>query len=300
MKTVAETLTNNSMNEVGLFLNGEIRDPSDMMTTDNYLGIYLHGVETPDTMGSEGTMFNWYTDNNALQDVDGGVYYIKVEQKDEFGHTNVVTKQINVIKSEEYVELKVFNSAGELVRTIRENKETEGSNISLRINEVMVIEKGGSNFIIKYAEGTDDFLQWDGLSNHGVSVSPGIYEMQVVVKTLGAEKVQASKSITVLNEGDEYLGEIQMHPNPVNTENQDSARITWAGAGEGDVRVSIYNMKGELVRELASKIETGYVDWDLKTQDNSSAAAGMYIIFVEAHNNEGYFDRKHIKAGLQR
>jgi len=300
VKTVAETLTNNSMGNVNFYLNGDMDRFTDTLTTDSHLGIYLPGVETPDTMGSPGSMFNWYSDNNALQTVDAGVYYVKVTQKDEFGHTNVVTRQIQIIKAEEFVELKVFNSAGELVRTIREHKKTEGSNISLRVNEVMIIEKGGSNFTIRYAEGTDDYLQWDGLSSHGVSVSSGVYELQVVVKTFGGQSVLASKSITVLNEGDEYLEDIQMHPNPVNTFNHSSARITWTGAGAGDVKVSIYNMKGELVRQFASKLETGYVDWDLKTQDNSSAATGMYIILVEAHNNEGYFDRKHIKAGVQR
>ena len=67
-------------------------------------------------MGLGYSDFYWYVDNDASQMLNSGLYYMKFEQKDEYGHSNIMIEEIHVIRVEEYVELNIFNSGGELVR----------------------------------------------------------------------------------------------------------------------------------------------------------------------------------------
>jgi len=60
-----------------------------------------------------------------------------------------------------------------------------------------------------------------------------------------------------------------------------------------NVRVRVYTMAGDLVRELAKKDPTsGNMDWDLKNQNGQEVASGIYIYHVlseEGYESKGHF-----------
>jgi len=268
-----------------------------MITNKEYLGIYLPGVETPETINEGGSVFIWDAKSDRGQYVKTGVYYIKVEEQDGYGHTNVVIKEITVMKEEEYVEVRIFNSAGELVRVIREEKEVP-EKVELGVDNVIPIEKGGAEIIIKYGDEPGDSVKWDGKNSEGIAVSSGTYEVQVITKDEKGIRVQASKTVIVLSEGKEVIGEVKVYPNPVKKGKGEKARVRWEAKGEGEVRIYIYNAAGELVRKVEGKVELGELEWDLKTGSGAMASQGNYICVIEARSKEGYSQRKIIKISI--
>ena len=60
--------------------------------------------------------------------------------------------------------------------------------------------------------------------------------------------------------------EIKIIPNPYVVENGNikGVKIIWSKIGMGDVKVKIYNIKGELIREIRDRIERKEVIWDIR------------------------------------
>ncbi len=268
------------------------------ITNKNLLEINLPGVETPQTIGQGGSVFIWDAKNDRGQVVKQGVYYIKVEEKDGYGHTNVLIKDIQVMKEEQYVEVRIFNSAGELVKVIREEKAQIPENIILGVENIIPIEKEGSDIIISYGGEPGANVKWDGRNEKGEVVSSGTYEVQIITKTEQGLKVQASKTVIILNEGKEFMKEIKVQPNPVEKSKVNKVKIGWESEGEGKVSIYIYNIAGELVRKIEGRLEAGGIEWDLKTGSGAVVSQGNYIMVIEGISKGGYVNRAKAKAAI--
>ena len=168
---------------------------SEVVTNKQVLEIFMGGLETPESIGTGHTVFEWGATNNAMQDITNGAYYIKIEQKDEYGHSNVLIKEIQVIKIEEYVEVNIYNSGGELVRVIKENRSSSTDRVSLKIDDMLIIDKNGSDLSLVYGEGVGEYIRWDGLNNQGKAVSSGTYEIQVIVKNVQGQTIGQAKRL---------------------------------------------------------------------------------------------------------
>ncbi len=307
VRTVAHTRTSAIAMEMKLVSNNT---ETEIVTSYYPLTIILPGVETPDSIGLGSTSFDWNTVTDGLQGIGNGIYYLKLEQKDEYGHINVLIEEIQVLRHEQYVELRVFNSAGELVRTIREQKPAKLSNVALKVicnnkaGEVVGINKDGTSQItVKYGEDTSDFIVWDGKNAAGMTVSSGTYEMQVIIVTPDGRSIQSSKSVIILNEGNNYLEEVKAYPNPYVGKSRSFITIAWKGKDNkipyGDAVISIYNAAGELIARLTEDASKLSVKWNMKTAGGDNVSQGYYICVVELKNNEGYLDRKWIKIAVK-
>lgn len=263
---------------------------------DNILNIYIPGVETPLTLGNGGTNFVWDITNNQSQFVNPGKYYIKVEETDEFGHVNVVIKDILVVRVEQYIELKVYNSAGELVRTIRDTASAVPELADLSsMGDIVIIENNGTPVNVKYGSNPGDFVQWDGKNEDGQVVAAGNYELQLSVKSEQGSITHTSKSVVVLREDKTYLDTFEIWPNPY-TEDAGSNPIifNWSckTAGEtGEVYIRVYNVAGELVKQIKTKLETATAAWDLKA-GLEHVSRGIYVAVISSVNEQGYRDMK--------
>ena len=77
----------------------------------------------------------------------------------------------------------------------------------------------------------------------------------------------------------------QNHPNPFNP----STRISFSLAQRGEVRITLYNVRGERVTVLMDEVRDagpGFVDWHGLDDRGAEVASGIYLYKVEAEGRE--------------
>ena len=303
VRFIGSSPTNNTINQIILSTGGQSNVT--LMTTQNPLSIYLPNVETPNNLGDGGTNFEWNSNNNANQTTGSGVYYIKFEELDMYGHTNVLIKEITVMVVQEYVEVCIFNSAGEKIKTIRDYKDVTNTKISLKVgkddNGQVYVVKGNNDINITYGTNLNEYVIWDGLNDQGTAVGAGSYEVQVSVVSTQGRTVVAAKSIVVLSEKVTYMKDVSIIPNPYSRNILDlkPIKFAWvAGTETGWMSVTVYNMAGEKVRTINATLESGSVLWDVKSGENSRIAAGYYVAVFESKSTTGHLDRKTAKLAI--
>jgi len=302
VRSLGSSPTNDTIRKIILSTGGQT--DVTLMTTQYPLSIYLPGVETPETAGSGGTGFEWNSANNANQIIGSGVYYIKFEELDMYGHTNVLIKEITVMVVQEYVEVSIFNSAGEKIKTIRDYKDVTNVKISLKVgkddNGQVYVVKGNNNINITYGT-NNEYVIWDGLNDQGNAVGAGSYEVQVNVVSTQGRTVVAAKSIVLLSEKTSYMQSVSILPNPYTTSilGLRQIKFVWvSGTETGWMNVTVYNMAGEKVRTLNATLESGSVVWDVKSADNSRISTGYYVVIFESKNSTGHFYRNIAKMAI--
>jgi flagellar hook assembly protein FlgD len=146
---------------------------------------------------------------------------------------------------------------------------------------------------------TGDFMLWDGKNNSGISVSSGVYEMQIVVKTESLLAVVASKSVTVLENNDVFIGEIKALPNPY-MGSGNGIEFRWTSNETGNMSITIFNMSGELIRILNTKLENGSMKWDTATASGNLVSNGLYIAVLQGISGGGNIARLKVKVAINR
>ncbi len=300
VKTIVSTTTSQEAQQVQLLLNGNqatVVAPG----SGTPLTIKVPGLETPDQQKNGYASFTWDGTNSAGQDVTNGTYYIKETTTDPYGHSDIITKQITAINEDQYVQVNIFNSAGELVQTITAPYNGSGQ-VSLSIsnstgsnNYVFGIGKGAPAIVIGYTT-TGLNVPWDGKNAQGNYLQSGVYEVQLVVKTNQGISIKASKSITLLNEGNtDVLGTIKSLPNPYIGDTSTPLIFTWQPSANGAIKIKIYNIAGELVRTLVGDLGAASINWDLKSVGGQTVSSGTYICVVEGVDTIGNKTRKIVK-----
>ena len=267
-------------------------DPNDAKLQIIMQGIQTVGGTTPDIS------LVWDGTNDGGQAISQGLYFVKFTVANEYGQVDTVIKEINVLTSQQYVRLKIYNSAGELVRTIY-SPNPPGNNISLGVSDVVLVGKDNAAVQVEYAPG--QIISWDGNNSDGRTVDSGVYEMKVEIATASGYQVVATKSVTVLNAGKAGVisGE-KIFPNPVVFANGGtaSATIQWAAAGQGRMTVTIYNMAGELVRKFDTSLVPSQLSWDMTTGSGQPVTSGLYVIVMQAKKNTGEIEIKVMKMSV--
>ncbi len=224
-----------------------------------------------------------------------GTYYIKETTTDPYGHTDIITKQITAINEDQYVQVNIFNSAGELVQTISEPNPT-GDQMELKVNNVVAVGNGALPIGIVYTTSGVSYITWDGKNAQGDYVQSGVYEIQLVVKTNQGISVTASKSITVFNKGTaDVLGVVKTLPNPYIGTGKTQLKFTWLAGANGTIKIKIYNIAGELVRTLIGDLAAAGINWDLKSVSGQTVSGGTYICVMEGVDTTGNKVRKIVK-----
>ncbi len=285
------------VNIVDMFSNTPGGQATDVFNNSvgNNLFISLPGVETP-LYGTD-TVFKWEGGNTGEQQIKSGSYYIQISEQDAYGHTSTMTKDLTILNSDEYVTVKVFNSAGEIVWQKTEYSPVVKDNIlALSIEKTIVLGKN-KPITIQYGADATNSIIWDGKNYAGNIVTNGVYEIQVYYKQEGKNEKIVSKTVTFINDEniESVLGEIIIMPNPYKYAAGKSCIIKWSGSGAvGDVEVRIYGLTGELIKTVYGKSSNGFVLWNGKSV-NGRAASGIYIAVVTAKKGNGQYEIKMIK-----
>ncbi len=269
--------------------------------TDSYPGgegeleIVIPGVKSP---GHDSALFTWDGTSENGQKVTSGTYHLQIATQDRYGHTDTIVEELFVLEGREKTEIRIYNSAGELVRVL-EGSAIPASAVSLEVEEVALVGKTAPGVIIEYGSGMNTV--WDGKNNMGIIVASGMYEVQVVVNDANAITIYAVQSMMVLQQdGVEAISDVKLLPNPVVITGAGGAsqRITWIPGQAGTADIRIYNIAGEAIRSLAVPLLSGTVTWDLLTDHGKTAAGGVYLIVITARAADGTIQNTKIKSAI--
>ncbi|MCX8092722.1 MAG: T9SS type A sorting domain-containing protein [Candidatus Goldbacteria bacterium] len=299
VKLIKQTSINNPVSVVEIL--NSIFNPA-----EGPLVISIPGIWTPEQMGSDihRIDFVWDGYNENGQKIGQGVYYIKISVIDPYGHVETAVKEVTLIRTDEYIRLNIYNSAGELVVRL---EKTEVVSDLLDINlikDIIYLNKG-----VKYDFnlGGNNFISWDGKTGHGKIIANGLYEIQVQIKTSqGIDKV-VSKTVTIfVLDGDEVLMDPnnpdvypKLYPNPVIIEDEDTKQtIEWYKSFPGEINIKIYNINGELINEIKGDLNSKFITWNLKTRGGLFVSSGLYILVLQAKKITGEIEREIIKSSV--
>ena len=296
VKTVAAAGISDLIEDVILLINGLESATINPHAED--VVIKFPGVQTSDQQGGDfAAEYPWDGTSDSGQKVSNGAYYIKISIANEYGSVDTRIVDIQVLNKEEYVRINIFNTAGELVHRI-EAPTLFGTAVSLGLEETALIGNK-SKVIINYAPGQS--IEWDGRNAEGRLVDSGLYEVQVEIKTGDNYSILASKTITIIKEGNgELLGEVRIFPNPHFVTNGPLTPVTiaWSAITQGTARIKIYNIKGELIRKFGVELNKGYIQWDLTSAGGEVVSGGLYICRIEAQKDTGERENRTLKLAV--
>lgn len=271
-----------------------------MLAGNSTLQIYMAGVETPSTIGQGGAYFYWDGKTSAGQLAASGSYYIKLEEVDVYGHVNTLVHEISLLQAQPYVELDIYNSAGEFVYSHREADIQPSGKIVLGIPDKIILKATGNNDVtIVFGPGLNDFMAWNGMNSFGTAVSSGIYELRIVSKNKYGKIIEAGKTVQIFRETGNFIENIIVAPNPYKGL-KSGITFWWGKSATGSAALYLYNIAGELARTLNGKLEDGGLIWDAEAQNGRNVSDGLYIYVLVAKNEYGYIQKKTGKIAVLR
>ena len=295
VKTIASEPASNLFTTVD-FSVGTNSNPSSMLP-GQLLDIYIPNLMTPNNEGAVGTLFTWDGTTNGQQPVASGSYYIKLQQVDTYNHVSVLIKQFSFLQEQQFVELLVYNSAGEIVYDSKQYTNLAPTVVTLKLADIIPVQKSGNNNIqVIYGPALTDYISWNGKNNDGDAVGSGTYEIKILSQTLEGTVVTASKTVVVLSEGSKYLDNIKAYPNPYT--GTGVLTFAWTSGETGIITIKIYNISGEMVRSLTGNLAAGTLTWDCKTGSGYNVSQGYYVAVLSATDSEGYVNYKTVKFAI--
>ncbi len=237
-----------------------------------------------------GNIYEWDGKNNQGDNVENGVYYIKVEVTDKYGFVHIETRDVTVLTNGLTTELRVFNSAGEVVKVIPVDGITDYGSDSLSVTPAPPSAfspgdgsggSGSQNFAEITYMGTA--VQWDGTNENGTMVGNGVYVIQLVGIDSKGSKTIAQTDITVLHNGYEVVNNVKVIPNPANAMSDKVVIIRYNIMKNATVRVKVYNIAGELVKRMDDYNGIGEVSWQI----DETVASGVYAAVIYARTDKG-------------
>ena len=254
-----------------------------------------------------GQTFTWAGDNDSAQGIENGIYYVKLEYTDHFGHVETMTDQITVLSSGQFYSVRIYNSAGEEVKQILVSSygQSAPSRIDPDKTSIAIGQATGPAGSINFDLGNGTSVSWDGTNSQGQRVQSGSYLAQLIVTHDGAPKTVATAALTVLNVAEGLLAGAILGPNPLNLLSGHGSPNGLPGVvilklntpGGVEVVGRLYNMAGELVLTASNDMNPNEMRFDL---GGHQAASGVYILAVTAKAPWGTTERKSFKLVILR
>lgn len=293
VKSIARTQVSSGTGDFQLLVNNKQADVFNPV--DATLIVSFPGVNSTDQTGGVSLAWDGTTENGGT--VNQGNYYIKATIIDNYGHVNTNVRQIMLLKTEQFVRINIYNTAGELAVRAVKNLSAAG-NVSLVIEDTVYVGGGAAPVMIKYTD--VDYLQWDGKNMQGRAVDSGIYELVLEIKNKdGSFITQTSAIFTVLNmEDDTALAGLKSYPNPCVIDSAGSQPIifNWQNKQKGRIFINIYNVAGEIVRKLEGNLDApAGITWDGAVSTGRMASSGFYTAVVRVLKPDGAMEVRILK-----
>ena len=232
-----------------------------------------------------GPLGNWDGTNASGNPVLNGVYYVQVSSVGPLGQVSSVTQQVAVTRSVARVSVMVYNSAGEIVRHLY---ALEGSPKGAGMTSVelssSVVTPGGSDLTgqvlisVKTTGGGTVQLSWDGTSDNGGPVTPGVYELETHWDD-GANGTSDINKEIVVRPGKEDGGLVSAQPNALGPGTGSVVNFR-ATQGQGlELHFKLYTVAGELIPTTPGPSGPDLIQYDV-----SGLASGLYLAEVEGFN----------------
>ncbi|MFP4465979.1 MAG: hypothetical protein ACLFP1_02905, partial [Candidatus Goldiibacteriota bacterium] len=263
-------------------------------------------VFSPDDGGKavfniDGAVYEWDGKNTQGGDAENGKYYIHAEVKDKYGFVHSVIKEVMLLTNNVSTTVNIYNSAGELVKTIP--VDTIGATGS---DDMEIIPSAPDAFSPgegdrQYAEihYMGEVVTWDGTNNSGMIVSNGVYMIELVNIDENGVKTVKTGDITVLHNGYEIFGNVRVLPNPVDLKQSRDVVFRFNAMENTEIYVKIYNMAGELITNIEALNGENEIRWRVLS-DERKIASGLYIAVMFGVTDTGMQKREIIKFTIMR
>jgi uncharacterized repeat protein (TIGR01451 family) len=258
--------------------------PSNLITT-------LQGPGSTVLVYFDGALITtWDGSNNSGNPVTNGNYEIKVDSVSPVGVVTSVQQQVTVDRKLSNVTATIYNSAGEVVRTLYYLRDdpTNSQMTSVNLSSFVMNPAGPMNSrtsnlqIYIMTSGAPVTLTWDGTNNEGTNVTPGTYE--IGLHWDNGEGITSDITRTVLVMGAWASGMVVAQPNVLEA-SQGNMTTTFSGMGIANastLTVRIYTIAGELLTTITGTPGIATAPWNA-----SGMASGVYIAVVAVQDGSG-------------
>jgi hypothetical protein len=278
-----KVITSNQM-EVNSTQDFKVLDPAFAPTTGQQAAILV-----------DGQTYLWNGSNDNGQQVASGIYYIKLEEHDPYGNVITYIHEVVVLAVGNQIRLKIFNSAGEEIKTLMvATYSTQAPSRLVPDKDTAALTANGSTAFTFDLGGIS--VTWDGTNNAGQQVSSGSYLVQLEVQNLAGAQTIASTSVTVINAGGPVLSGVFVAPNPVPA-SASGFELRWKAIVGIEVTARLYNVAGELVMIAGNGSSADKLLFDLS---NRPIAGGIYLVAVTAKAPWGAMERRTLKLVMVR
>jgi fimbrial isopeptide formation D2 family protein len=234
----------------------------------------------------------WDGSNNSSSPAANGVYILKIDSIGSVGLDTSVSQQITVNRQLSNVTVNIFNSSGEVVKHIysmvSDSNSVEMTDVNLSTSilkpGVMTASSSLSKVqIFVMTSGSPVTLSWNAVDDAGNIVTPGHYEIEVFWDNGQGTVMNITRGILVVVENN-ITGTVVAKPN-VLMPSQGTMTVIFDGTdvqGGAGIRVSIYTVTGELVKNLSDTGGTAQASWTA-----SGVASGLYVCSVRVLDSNG-------------
>jgi hypothetical protein len=220
--------------------------------------------------------FVWAGLNDGGQMVAGGTYVVQFSTQGPSGDPVMLQAPVTVLRQQATSRISIYNAAGELVRHFDAGL---GAVNGLSLSASALVAGRGSISISTGGAGSPS-AAWDGLNDAGQPVSAGLYQVMVEKDAPGAGSIRFGAWVQVLRAPGEPLAGMLVGPNPYCPCNGAlQVRLPNLSA-QGSVRMSLYNVAGELV------VSHGGAGSLVSLPMPGTVASGIYVLVVEAKDGD--------------
>jgi len=243
----------------------------------------------------------WDGTNEEGDPVTNGKYHLKIDNVDPYGTVTNVSQEVTVSRSIARVGVRVYNSAGEVVRDLYSFMEDpcgtvvsatmtptpcqnplSGVSVSTNVLVPQAVGTPGPNGELKITSQGGLNVTWDGKGDEGQVVQSGHYEVEVHYTDGQGGEETVSIGVVVQKGNSDPGNYLSALPNHL-TGGQASTTITVNDPGATQVTVSLYNLAGELIRQVRGTTPNQAV------LDFSGLSSGLYFAVTEVRDASGKF-----------
>jgi flagellar hook assembly protein FlgD len=229
----------------------------------------------------------WDGTNQAGEPVSNGEYFIKIDNIDPYGTVETLTEKVTVHRPLSRVQVTIYNSAGEAVRTLWaevENPQDLVTSVALSRGTLKPssgpsVPGAGNEVEITLSNGV--VLVWDGRNDEGTIVDSGQYYVEILSEDGKGAQIVITREVAVINAADISVGVLVAAPNVVEAGDA-GTKFMLTTSGFYTLRVGVYNTAGELVRKIQGLPGANEAWWESR-----GFANGLYIAVVEVLTPEG-------------
>ena len=248
----------------------------------------------------------WEGNNDTGQSVSGGSYLIKVQETDPFGRIVSWAHDVTVLPAAHPQSLNIYNSAGELVRSLDMSVLARGA----RIANFSMADAGKKAFVVPNdpsavgslmltvtdVHGVQSQVPWDGRNSQGQPVASGIYNIQLLSKMDTGAVVIATRDIVVLKNPDSQSAvDVKVVPNPVGPKDRQVSFLFSPLPFGRHAQLMLYNLSGDLVAQGVSNAGA-----DRLILNIGPWSSGIYLGVFEVREGGGLVSRRQLRVALRR